>query len=306
MPVIDFHTHLFSRSFYQALHAQAGRGDTLEAAVAAARAKGAAFDLPPADTAAHTRGFLAGMDRAGVERAVTFASLPEERDEVARAAEIAGGRLVPFCVVNPKATNAITLLDELHSRRFAGVVLFPVLHHYSPDAPALAPFWDRVAAHRFIVTAHCGALKITLRQALGAPTLYDLSYANPLPLATVAQRYPAVPFVIPHFGGGFLRETLMAGDACPNLFLDTSSSNSWIRFSEAALTLESVMRGCVAVYGVSRILYGSDTGVLPRGYRADVLQNSRAAAAAAGLIPAEVDLVMGGNAARLLAGARGP
>ena len=45
----------------------------------------------------------------------------------------------------------------------------------------------------------------------------------------VATTWPALPVIVPHFGAGFLREALMAAEACPNLYLDTSSSNSWLR-----------------------------------------------------------------------------
>ena len=44
--------------------------------------------------------------------------------------------------------------------------------------------------------------------------------------ATVAAAFPHVPVIVPHFGGGFLREALMAAEACPNIVFDTSSSNS--------------------------------------------------------------------------------
>ena len=35
---------------------------------------------------------------------------------------------------------------------------------------------------------------------------------------------------LPHFGAGYFREALMLADLCPNVYLDTSSSNSWMRY----------------------------------------------------------------------------
>ena len=48
-----------------------------------------------------------------------------------------------------------------------------------------------------------------------------------------------MPVIIPHFGAGFFREALMAADIAPNILLDTSSSNSWIRY-HPGLTLADV------------------------------------------------------------------
>ena len=42
-----------------------------------------------------------------------------------------------------------------------------------------------------------------------------------------------MPIIIPHFGAGLFREALMVADLCPNVLLDTSSSNGWIKYSRA-------------------------------------------------------------------------
>ena len=45
---------------------------------------------------------------------------------------------------------------------------------------------------------------------------------------------------MPHFGAGYFREALMLADLCPNVYLDTSSSNSWMRYE--GLDLPTVFR----------------------------------------------------------------
>ena len=49
-----------------------------------------------------------------------------------------------------------------------------------------------------------------------------------LHVAAAADDHPQVSFVIPHFGAGFFRETLMAGRQAQNVCVDTSSSNGWL------------------------------------------------------------------------------
>ena len=46
-------------------------------------------------------------------------------------------------------------------------------------------------------------------------------------------------FIVPHFGGGYFHETLMLGHQAKNVYVDTSSSNSWIRLVPG-LTLENI------------------------------------------------------------------
>ena len=51
-----------------------------------------------------------------------------------------------------------------------------------------------------------------------------------------AGRFPNVSFVVPHFGAGFLQETLMLGAQCNNAYVDTSSSNGWMRTHPGLMT----------------------------------------------------------------------
>ncbi len=46
----------------------------------------------------------------------------------------------------------------------------------------------------------------------------------------------------------------MLCDLCPNVYLDTSSSNSWMRYEEAHLDLRAVFRRALDVAGPKRLL----------------------------------------------------
>ena len=84
--------------------------------------------------------------------------------------------------------------------------------------------------------------------------------------------------IVPHFGAGFFREALMAADQCPTIHLDTSSSNSWMKF-HPGLTLEAVFRQALAVAGAERLLFGTDSSFFPRGWQQPIYeaQDSRPA-----------------------------
>jgi predicted TIM-barrel fold metal-dependent hydrolase len=287
--------------FYETLAAQSPKPGTPEERIARAAREGG-FEVPDADLGAHVRRVLADLDRHGVERSVAFASVPEEADAVAEAARIAGGRLVPVAVVNPRAPGAEGRVRALLSAKgFRGILLFPALHHYRLSGPELAALLPAVADARAVVYAQCGALRVPARDLFGLPSAIDPSFANPLDLVPVAGDFPSVPFVVPHFGAGMLRETLLAGAQRENVLVDTSSSNAWIAHDPAGTSLDDVFRRATAVLGPERVLFGTDSGGFPRGFRRDLLDAQRAAAAEAGLSAEAADLVFGGNAARLFA-----
>ena len=64
----------------------------------------------------------------------------------------------------------------------------------------------------------------------------------------------------------------MLCDLCPNVYLDTSSSNSWMRYEEAHLDLRNVFRRALDVVGPQRLLFGTDSSFFPRGWNASIFE----------------------------------
>src|SRR5947208_8572454 len=125
-----------------------------------------------------------------------------------------------------------------------------------------------------------------------------MRFSNPLDLHAIALRHPKVPFIVPHFGAGYLREALMLVDLCPNVYLDTSSSNSWMRYE--GLDLKTVFRRALQVLGPKRLLFGTDSSFFPRGWNREVFDAQTAILGELGLSDADVRAILGGNAAELL------
>jgi uncharacterized protein len=139
---------------------------------------------------------------------------------------------------------------------------------------------------------------VGVRKKLGLPSRFEARFGQPLDVQTLAAASPRVPFIIPHFGAGFLREALMAADMCTNIYLDTSSSNGWMRYSPG-LTLESVFRQALQVLGPERLLFGTDSSFFPRGWQRPVFDSQMATLDRLNLNAADVDLILGGNFDRL-------
>ncbi len=298
MLLYDAHLHFFSHDFFSVLARLKNANVDHTLAELATRTK---LELPARDVRAHLDKWRAELDRHNVARALLFASVPEEVDAVGEALQLAQGRLAGFFLMNPLAENSAARLQQVVAQYgYRGVMLFPALHHYHVNDEALLPFFEIVAASKLHVFVHFGILQVKLRDALGLPRLYESTFANPLALQAVANRFPQLRFIIPHFGCGFWRETLMLGMQCENVLVDTSSSNSWMAAQEFPLTLADVFHRTKAVFGPERMLFGTDSGTFPRGWRKDIFEAQLAAMHAAEFSEREIALVLGENAQNLL------
>ena len=187
-------------------------------------------------------------------------------------------------------------LGELGLR---GICLFPAMHHVPLHDDRVQRIVSVAASHPgTAVFVHCGVLSVGVRGKLGLPSRFDLSLGDPLAVTRLALAFPQVPFIIPHFGAGLFREALMAADSCSNIYLDTSSSNSWIRFTPG-LTLETVFRTALSVTGASRLLFGTDSSFFPRGWQKGVFETQQAVFRSLGQSADDEALVFGGNFERL-------
>lgn len=300
MTLIDFHTHFFSAKYFQTLAAQSPmEGDADAKLVRASRQAG--FEIPAESVAEHTARWIAAMDANDVSHMCTFASVPEEVPLVCEAAALSKGRLSAFAIVNPRVEGATQRLRGLLAAgKVRGALVFPALHHWRWDGPEARALLEVMNEHRAILFAHCGLLVVKVRDLLGFPRTADLNFANPLALVPAANAYPNVHFVIPHFGAGFLHETLLLGAQCPNVHIDTSSSNSWRSTLIPKPALTEVFARALDVFGQERILFGTDSSTFPAGWRVDRHDEQHRALLDAGADAKSFELVFGGNAARLL------
>lgn len=305
MQVIDFHAHFFGRAFFETLARQSPLQGDVETRLARLVER-TGIELPDADPLRHAERWLGELDRHKVERMCTFASVPEEVESVCAAARASNGRLLAFAIVNPRVDGAATRVRALlEAGAIRGVLLFPAMHHYHVGGPEARALLEALDEHRGVCFAHCGVLVVKLRDLLGLPRPQDLSYANPLDVIPAANAHPRVAFVIPHFGAGFFRETLLAGASAANVHVDTSSSNAWVATQAPKPTLLEVFARALEVFGHTRILFGTDSNVFPAGFRKDRFDEQNALLGTLGISSAAKAAIFGGNARTLLGLDRG-
>ena len=295
MIVNDGHCHFLSRRCIEVLGREKyGQGASISVEGIASEIGCQAPGAP--DALANV--WCAELDRQHVSRAALIASAPGDEDSVAVAVSEHPNRFVGFFMCNPVAPGSDRVERAFTELGLRCACLFPALHRYDLDTPAVTTVFECAAKHRAAVFVHCGYLSIEARTRLKLPIQLDLRRGDPLALAAVAAQFPTVSVIIPHFGAGFFREALMAADVCPNIYLDTSSSNGWIKYVLGS-SLTEVFRRALNVVGPDRLIFGTDSSLFPPGWRRVICGAQRTVLDELGIEKESIAKIFGGNFERI-------
>ena len=298
--VSDAHAHFFSRSFFETLAQQKRAAGTEADADGLVRQLG--WDPPPADNAELAARWVSELDKHGMDQIALMASVPGDESAAADAVRAYPDRIHGYFMLNPLGSGAAgrtrRAVDELGLK---GICLFPAMQRFSVQDERLKPIYE-LASERsgVVVFVHMGVLSVGVRKKLGLPSKFDISLSNPIDLHPVALDYPQVNFVIPHFGAGFFREVLMLADLAPNVYLDTSSTNSWVKYQAPQIDLKTVFAKTLEIIGPKRLLFGSDSSFFPRGWVSAVAESQLDILSQLGLDSEAASAILGGNLRRLL------
>lgn len=266
-PISDAHCHFFSEQFFAALGRQRPAGSPQSGADVLAAL---GWD-PPGSPEDLADGWAQELDRHSVARAALIASVPGDETSVGRAVSRHPSRFVGFFMVDPTAEDAASKVEHvLRSLGLRCICLFPAMQRYSLHDARVAEIVEAAARHPgTALFVHCGALSVGVRKKLGLASRFDVRHGNPLDVHALAAEHSSVPFIIPHFGAGLFREALLVADLCPNVYLDTSSTNRWMSY-HPSLTLTDAFRQALQVVGPDRLLFGTDSSFFPRGWNRQI------------------------------------
>jgi hypothetical protein len=299
LEICDAHAHFFSRHFFATLIGQSAALARAEDAFAQVAAL-TGWTMPPESPAELALQWQAELDRHQVAAAMLMSSVPNDESSIAAAVAACPERVYGGFFINPHLPYAIEhvrrAFDEWQLRV---VCLFPAMFHFSlAENETVRAIVALASEHPgTAVLVHCGVLSVGARKKLGLPSKFDLRYSNPLDIHKLAAEFTAARFIIPHFGAGLLREALLLADLCPNVYLDTSSSNAWMKYE--GLDLATVFRRALAVVGTERLLFGTDSSFFPRGWVADVFAAQCEALQTVGVTEPQAAAIFGGNLRRL-------
>ncbi|GAB3081519.1 amidohydrolase family protein [Micromonospora schwarzwaldensis] len=195
---------------------------------------------------------------------------------------------------DPYGPDAAAELERAVTERgLRGLKLFAPLLRGPLDHADLDPLWATAQRLGVPVLIHIGHYGSAGGLSVGR-------YGGPDELVRMARRFPELNVVVPHFGVQHVQELFFAAWGCPNISIDTSGSNQWVRWMPYRLTLEDLFRRCYETIGPQRIVYGSDSSWFPRGYVTRYLDDQLRVCHELGLPEDHLRAIFAGNAERLL------
>lgn len=299
MTLCDSHCHFFSSRFFEVLAREKGISSASDESAEVVKLLGWE---PPGFAEELAERWVKELDGHGLDRAALIASVPGDEESVATAVARNPERFVGFFMLNPTSEGAAERAQWARvDLGLRCICFFPAMHQYHIyDERALKVFELAASLKDTVVFVHCGVLSVGVRKKLGLPSRFAMRFSNPLDIHSIALTYPDLPIIIPHFGAGFFREALMLADLCPNVYLDTSSSNSWIKY-DPSLTLQEVFRRALEVVGAERLLFGTDSSFFPRGWQQAVWETQKSILDGIGVGAPDQQKIFAGNFNRLFA-----
>lgn len=256
-----------------------------------------AFDFPEPETEPHTSEEQAArwageLDTYGIDK-IAFVT-GRDNDELARVVAMYPGRFVGFAHHDITRPDAAEELERAITRLgLKGLKLLAPTVGVLINERSLYPVWETCERLGIPVLSHFGMLG-----AAGGVSYHP--NMSPKVLEPVARDFPTVDFVIPHFGIQHVTDLLFLCWSCPNVSVDSSGSNQWVRWMPYKLTLDDLFQRFYETIGPERILFGSDSSWFPRGFAIRYLQDQLRICRFMGMRHEELQLIFGGNAARLL------
>ncbi|MFA5545201.1 MAG: amidohydrolase family protein [Sphaerochaetaceae bacterium] len=219
---------------------------------------------PPLEDDELVKAYIADMDAKGVEKIVWVSGGGNER--LSKIVKQAPNRFYGFAHHHPDSPNAADELEKAFSEYgLLGYKLLSPKVDTPLDDKRYYPLWEVCEAYNKPVLPHFGLLGA----AGGIPAATNIS---PLAIANVTKNFPRVNFIVPHFGCTHMGDLLQLCWTRPNVYVDTSGSNQWLRWMPYQLTLEDVIRKFLETVGPSRIIFATDSSWLPRGFASAYLE----------------------------------
>lgn len=221
------------------------------------------IELPDEDSDMAQR-WVNELDQYGIETMGVMVG-PEAYDEFTATMDRFPGRFLGYYNINPLDPNAVEDVVKASADGFKGIKLYPSswtgLKVYDPECLGV---YEECRKLGLVVFCHFGI-------SIGGQA--DLRNGNPMDIQIPARNFPELDFVIAHFGAGYFRETLMLQYQADNVYMDSSGSNSWMKYQGYPLTLKGLLREALRAGGPDKILFGTDSTFFPRGWRINILED---------------------------------
>jgi predicted TIM-barrel fold metal-dependent hydrolase len=276
--IIDFHTHIFPSRLRESRAEYLERDPLFAHLYADPKAKMATAEE-----------LIASMDREGIDVSValnigwgTHKLCVETNDYIMEAAARYPRRLIGFGAIQPKAgAAAIAEIERCARGGLRGIgEMRPDIQGFDLDDGAIMePVMEAAGRYGLLFLTHASEPVGHIYPGKGSLT--------PDVLCRFISRFPEAPIVCAHWGGGLPFYALMpeVASALAKVYFDTAATPFLYR--------PQIFKHVAEIAGIDKILFGSDNPLLSPGR---IIRQLRSA----GLGEKAEDLILGGNARRLL------
>ena len=190
---------------------------------------------------------IAQMDEAGIEKSILYAVdapiLYSSNEYVKQLCDAYPGRLIGFASVNPKAPDAIEILDQaITEMGLRGLKFHPPLQDFFPNDEAVFGVYEKALELNIPVVFHVGTTPFG--------NMCKLSQADPLLLDEVAINFPDLRIMLTHLGTLWHHQAFMVVEKHPNVFIDTAA---YLYEIKELLTMDLIKR-----LGAHKVVFGTD------------------------------------------------
>ena len=251
---------------------------------------------------------IADMDEAGIDKTVVFAidfgpfagvddsvSLVDRYRLFHAAARRHEGRIILFGGIDPRRPDAAAFVERaVQEWDIKGIKIWPPAGVYPQEAYCYRVY-EKAAALKLPVVIHTGQEISPLRSECTRPIYCDQP----------ANDFPEVSFVLAHAGMAWWEEAADVAWHHPNVYLDIAYWQG--KYLKSPQTFTRQLRELISIAGKRRVLFGSDwpatrtvRKVTPQRWIQTLKDLSTTAHDGIMFEPEEIELLLGGNAVRLL------
>lgn len=205
-------------------------------------------------------GILKSMDEAEIEKSVVSAIsfLPEWTNKdimvinnyVLKQCSLSGGRLIPFCTINPLERDSENVLRSLiEDYGFKGLKLHCNMQEFYPNDKNIYPIYKIMEKYQKPILFHSGGIGVNpIKDKFGQPIYFD----------DVACDFPNLPIILGHAGRIWYNETAMLMRKHKNIYADISTNIGRAK-QYKEIPLQKLLN-IIKVWGGStqNLLFGSD------------------------------------------------
>ena len=262
IPVIDAHSHYFNSNILQSWR-ERGRKVESFASRTKSRTDMTSIELPD-ETWDTGQRWVDELDSYGV-KAVGMMVGDEAYDEFLLTMKRFPGRFIGYRNIYPADTDAVEKVNDAALNGFKGIKLYPSSWKDTKVYDdVIYPVYEACLKNHLLVFLHFGI-------TIGGQA--DLRNGNPIDIQVPSRDFPDLRFVIAHFGAGWFREVLLMQYQADNVYMDSSGSNSWMKYMPYDLDLKQIFKKAIIAGGSNKVLFGTDSTFFPRGWRMNVFES---------------------------------